>query len=228
METEKLIKILAEAGESVRPLPKPWWRTATWLMIALPYIALLVVVVSPRSDLAAKFLEPRFAIEQAAALATGIAAAVAAFSTIIPGYDPRVLVLPVLPAFVWLGSLGEGCIQGWMQSGLWLYSDWMCFPGILLVGAIPAVAIAAMLRRGAPLTPYLSAALGGLAAAGLGNFGLRLFHDQDASLMVMVWQIGTVLVLTTAFAGVAGRLLLDWTQLTGGVRQKLSLLPPAE
>jgi len=69
---------------------------------------------------------------------------------------------------------------------------------------------------------------GALAAAGLGNFGLRLFHTQDASLMVLVWQVGTVVVLTT-FAGSAGRLLLDWRFLTGDLRQRLGchLIPGA-
>jgi hypothetical protein len=52
--------------------------------------------------------------------------------------------------------------------------------------------------------PHAAVALAGLAAAGLGNFGLRLFHAQDASLMVLVWQFGSVAVLT-GLAGSAGR-----------------------
>ena len=108
METSKLIDHLVGAGEPVRPLFPPWRRTATWLMIAIPYVALVVLVVSPRSDLITRILEPRFAIEQLAALATGIAAAAAAFATIIPGFDRKVLLLPAFPAAVWLGSLGEG------------------------------------------------------------------------------------------------------------------------
>jgi hypothetical protein len=71
-----------------------------------------------------------------------------------------------------------------------------------------------MLRRGAPLTPSITVALGGLAAAGLGNFGLRLFHAQDASLMVLVWQVGSVAILTMA-AACAGRLLLNWRSVVG-------------
>jgi len=85
---------------------------------------------------------------------------------------------------------------------------------------VPAIAMALMLRRGAPLTPHVSAALGGLAAAGLGNFGLRLFHPQDASIMVLVWQMGTVFVLT-ALAGWAGHLLLDWHVLLETARRRI-------
>jgi hypothetical protein len=217
METGKLIDDLVEAGKQVQPLPPPWRRTATWLMVAIQYVALVVLVVSPRSDLLARISEPHFVIEQLAALATGIAAAAAAFATIIPGYDRKILLFPAFPAALWLGSLGEGCLQQWLRfgpDGMSLQPDWFCFPAIILVGALPAIAMAVMLRRGAPLMPHATTALGGLAAAGLGNFGLRLFHPQDASLMVLVWQVGTVIALT-ALCCCAGRYLLNWRSIIG-------------
>ena len=217
MDTRKLIEHLAEVVEPVRPLPRPWVRTAAWLLVAIPYVALVVFVVSPRGDLTSKALEWRYVIEQLAALATGMTAATAAFATVVPGYDRKFLFLPVLPVAIWLGSLGQGCVQDWIHfgpDGLSLQPDWFCFPAIVLVGAVPAIAMAVMLRRGAPLTPHITTALGGLAAAGLGNFGLRLFHSQDASLMVLVWQVGTVFILT-ATAAWAGRYLLDWRSIVG-------------
>jgi len=64
--------------------------------------------------------------------------------------------------------------------------------------------------------------LGGLAAAGLGNFGLRFFHQQDASVMVLVWQVGTVFLLTM-LAGWAGRLILEWRPLLTNARRNLRL-----
>jgi hypothetical protein len=222
-DTEKLIERLAEAAEPVRPLSHPWMRTAAWLLVAIPYVALVVLVVSPRADLLTKALEWRYLVEQLAALATGITAAIAAFATVIPGYDRKFLFLPALPLAIWLGSLGEGCVQDWIRfgpDGLSLQPDWFCFPAIVLVGAVPAIAIAVMLRRGAPLTPHVTAALGGLAAAGLGNFGLRLFHSQDASLMVLVWQVGTVFILT-AMAAWAGRYLLNWRSITATARSNV-------
>jgi hypothetical protein len=179
-----------------------------------------VFVVSPRADLISKASEWRYVIEQLAALATGITAATAAFATVIPGYDRKFLFFPALPLAVWLGSLGEGCVEDWIHfgpDGLSLLPDWFCFPAIVLVGAVPAIAMAVMLRRGAPLSPHTTTALGGLAAAGLGNFGLRLFHSQDASLMVLVWQVGTVFILT-AMAAWAGHYLLNWRSIIGSDR----------
>jgi hypothetical protein len=212
MDTERLIERMAATVEPVRPLARPWIRTAAWLLVAIPYVALVVFVVSPRADLISKALEWRYVIEQLAALATAITAATAAFATVIPGYDRKFLFLPALPLAIWLGSLGDGCVEDWIHlgpDGLSLQPDWSCFPAIVVVGAVPAIAMAVMLRRGAPLTPHVTSALGGLAAAGLGNFGLRLFHSQDVSLMVLVWQVGAVCMLAV-MAALAGRYLLNW------------------
>jgi hypothetical protein len=177
--------------------------------------------MSPRADLMIKIGEARYLSEQFAALATGIAAAIAAFASTIPGYSRKVLLLPILPLAAWLSVLGQGCVSTWIQlgpDGLTLQPDWFCFPAIVLVGAIPAIAMVAMLRRGAPLMPCTTVALGGLAAAGLGNFGLRLFHPQDASLMVLVWQFGSVFILA-ALAGCLGRYVLNWRSIIGAAPQ---------
>jgi hypothetical protein len=150
MDTEKLIQTLAATAQPVQPLQRPWIRSAIWLAVAIPYIALVVYVMSPRADLAGKMTEAGYLIEQFAALATGIAAAIAAFATTIPGYSRKVVLLPLLPLAAWLGVLGQGCVSAWIQfgpNGLSLQPDWFCFPAIVLVGAIPAVAMVAMLRR---------------------------------------------------------------------------------
>lgn len=223
MDTEKLIACLTENADPVRRLPSPWVRTALWFAIAILYVAVIVVMMAPRNDLALKFTDFRFLLEQVAALCTAIGAAVAAFQSIVPGYNRRFLLLPLVPLTVWLASLGHGCVQLWLRGEALVSftSDFICIPAIALVGTLPAAAMVLMLRKGAPLWPHASAALGGLAAAGLGNFGLRLFHAQDASLMVLVWQMGTVFMLTI-LCGWAGRLFLDWRPVIARVRRNLA------
>ena len=66
-----------------------------------------------------------------------------------------------------------------------------------------------MLRRGASITPRLTAALGGLAAAGLGNLAACLFDPHSSNLVVLVWHCGTVLAVA-ALAGITGAHLLRW------------------
>lgn len=221
MKTARLIEELAGSLDATPRLPPPWLRTAIWLSLSLPFLVLVVLVVSPRGDLAIKLTDTRFLIEQGAALLTGIAAAYAAFVSTIPGTNRKLLLLPALPLALWLGTLGKGCLDSWLRlgpEGLSLQPDWFCFPAIMLVGSLPAIAIVTMLRRGAPLTPCTTIALGGLAAAGLGDFGLRMFHAQDASIMILVWQVGSVLALA-ALAGCAGRRLFNWRGLVGSARR---------
>lgn len=211
-KTEHLIAVLAADAQPVRPLAPPSRRLLAWLAISLPWVIAVVAIMSPREDLGDKLGDTRWVLEQIAALATALTAAVAAFCAGVPGRSRWEHALP-LPSFVlWVGLLSVGCVQAWLSAGpdgFKLYPDWVCFPGIVLVGAGPAVAMVLMLRRGAPLSPVVSTALGALAAAALADFGLRLFHPQDASLMVLVWQVGTVVVLTIA-GGLAGPSIVRW------------------
>src|SRR5258708_15924577 len=162
------IKCLTENLDPVGGLPPLGARTVLWLAIATLYVALGVLVVSLRPDLLAKLADFRYVVEQLTVLTTGIAAAFAAFTSVIPGMIRKFLLLPLIPLAVWLGIIGEGCVESWLRFGsndLSLQPDWFCFPAIVLVGTVPAIAMAVMLRRGAPLVPSATAALGGLAAS---------------------------------------------------------------
>jgi hypothetical protein len=217
MHTGELIRLLAEDCRPVRPLRRPWIRTAEWLVVAVLYVVLVVLVVSPRADLAAKASDWHFVVEQLLALATGVAAAAAALAMIIPGHSHKLPALPFLSLSIWFASLGLAYVQD--DLGDWVrldpgelspHPDWYCVPAIVLVGSVPAIAMTLMLHRGALLTPHLTAVLGGLAAAALGNFGMRFFCTLDGSLMVVVWQFGTVCALS-ALAGCAGHRVLTGT-----------------
>lgn len=215
-DTEALIGRLAKDAARTIPLPPPPRRTLIWFACAVPYVALIVLVMGLRGDIGEKLSQARFAVEELAALATALTAAFAAFWAVIPGRARWPLFLPALPLAVWLGSLGQGCLQAWTsygRAGLSIGNDWICLPVIALVGFVPAIVMAVMIRRGAPLFPHLGVAFAGLSAAALGNVGLRLFHPTDASLMVLVWQFGSVALLA-ALAGLCGPLIHKWRHLS--------------
>ena len=210
MQTQELIARLAADRRPVRRLKPPWLRALVWLAIALPYVAAVVWGKLAMVDVMQVLADPRFVIEQTATLATALAAAIAAFCSVIPGFDRRVLLLPLPPLALWLASVGHGCLQDWLQlgaEGLALRPDWECLPYAAAIGIVPALAMVAMLRRGAPLAPRLSLALGALAVAATGNFGLQVFHLRDASIMVLLWHLGSVTLLSV-LAGWAGRRVL--------------------
>jgi hypothetical protein len=213
VETNQLIQHLAERAAPVGRLPAPWRRAALWFAISLPYVAAVVLTHVQQIDLAHLFADRRLLIEQSAILLTAATAVLAAFHSVIPGHDRRIVLLPVLPLAVWLAVLGEGCIGGWLrgssgESGMRL--GWECLPPAVLIGVVPTVAIVAMLRRGAPLHPRATLVLAALAVAALGNFGMRLFHPGDASLLVLLWHFGSVAVLSLLGGG-AGKIVLNWS-----------------
>jgi hypothetical protein len=213
VKTEDLITSLAtDVGTPVQRLRPPSARLVLWLTVSLPWIALVVALMGPRSDLAFKFQEQGWLVEQGAALAVALTAAMAAFCAAVPGRPIWERAAPVVPLLVWLSTLSKGCLEDFLSAdpqGLGFHTDWACVPGIVMVGLVPGIAMAVMLRRGAPMAPVLSVGLGGLAASALADFGLRLFHTTDASLMVIVWQVGTVALLT-ALSALLGRRLLRW------------------
>src|SRR5262249_49790161 len=213
MDTDALIEELASSATPVRRLPAPWAGMLLWLALSVPFLAAVIWLLMP-SDVspAAALRDGRVLFEAAILLVTSLTGALAAFASVVPGYDRRILLIPLLPLAVWLLSLGEGCWRNWVAlgaNGLMLRPDWDCLPPAILIGIVPSIAMVLMLRRGAPLLPRVSIALGALAVAAVANLGLRLVHARDASVMVLFWHLGGAAVLT-GFAALAGRRVLYW------------------
>jgi hypothetical protein len=216
IDTDELIQHLAENVKATSPLARPWIRTGVWLAISIPYLAAVLAAVLLGRGLSSAPIDARFVLEVISGLCAGITAAMCAFGSVIPGYSRRLIIWLAVPLAVWLGSLGQGCFQEWLRegsAGLSLHHDPSCFPFILFLASFPAVVLTVMLRRGAPLTPRLTAALGGLSAAGLGNFGLRLIVPENADAGLFVWHIGGIFLLSAVAASV-GHYLLNWQSIT--------------
>ena len=198
-QTDDLIHRLAVNATAIRPLGRPWTRALLWSVGALAYVA-VVDWLWPETSITTA--NPRFMWEQAAALTTGLTAAAVAFATVVPGRSRRVAFLPLLPLAIWFVSVGQQCAQDWSASRSLppILGHWACFPLTVLMGVIPSVAIVVMLRRGAPLTPRLTTALGALAVAGLANFGVRFVHAADASFVVLTWHLIAVFGLSLLLA----------------------------
>src|SRR5438093_11064537 len=96
-ETQQVILQLAQNARPVRPLRRPYVRAAVWVVISMIFVAGMVLIIPADHDLLRQFAERSFVIEQFAGLATGIAAGLAAFVTVIPRGDRRWPLVPLLP-----------------------------------------------------------------------------------------------------------------------------------
>ncbi|MDK9722268.1 MAG: DUF1109 domain-containing protein [Rhodospirillales bacterium] len=210
MKTDDLIGELSSGLAPVKPLTTPERRLMLWLALAVPYLAVIVAFDGLSQELAQRLAEPRFLLEQGAALATALLAGYAALSLSIPGRPAWLFWLPFLSLAVWLGSLGQGCWQSWLAmgvEGLIPENDWGCIPSIALGSLVPAGALVLMLRRGLVFLPKEALLLAALASAGLAELGLRLHHPVDSSIVVLVWHGGIVLAIALLGRALGPRLL---------------------
>lgn len=209
MDTNELIARLTADLKPVRPLRPPWARAGLWLALALPCVA--VIVWSKLTvDASRAASDARFMIEEASTFATALTAAIAAFASAVPGFDRRLLLLPLAPLSLWLASLGHGCLQDWIQlgsDGLVIRPDWDCLLLATMIGVVPGAAMIAMLRAAPPLRPRTTLAMAALAVASLANLGLQFAHLHDASIMVLTWHLGGTVVFAVLGGWLGGRVL---------------------
>jgi hypothetical protein len=217
MDTNRLIERLAQEAQPAPPLPRPWIRAAVWLGGVVVYLAAISFPMTSSADLAANSIGWKFLLPQLAAIVTAAAAAVAAFASTVPGYSRRILWLPAVAGLVWLGSLTGWSLQEWHQGvSVAEPREWLCVAMIAGGGAVPAVFMAMMLRRGAPLAPGVTIALGALAVTGLANVVACLSRPHPNSAVVLVWH-GLTIAALVAIAAWMGRDLLSWQRLRAGV-----------
>ena len=151
--------------------------------------------------------QPVFVLSMIAALATGILAAIASFQISLPDRSRWWLLLPVPALAVWVSTIGYGCLTDWVNvgpNGVRMGEAARCFATLLLTSVPLSIAMLVMLRYAALLRPTEASAMGGLAIAAITAFALSLVHDLDASMMILIWNLG-VAALIAGLACVFGR-----------------------
>jgi hypothetical protein len=82
----------------------------------------------------------------------------------------------------------------------------------VLTSLPPSLALLVMLRYAAPLRPMAETLTGSLAVAAITATALSLFHDLDATVMILVWNLGTASIMV-GLAALFGRRLFSWVGL---------------
>jgi hypothetical protein len=213
MKTPDLIDALVESAVPVRRLRPPLARAGLWLLFAAFLLGLIGIAHGLRSDFFEYVRQPRFVVSMLGALATGILAAVASFRVSLPDSSRAWLLLPLPALGLWVSAIGYGCLTDWVSigsDGVHLGEAARCFATLLLTSVPLSIAIVVMLRYAALLRSIEVSLMGGLAVAAITSFALSLFHDLDATVMILVWNLGSAAILAT-LGVVVGKTLLAWT-----------------
>ena len=202
--TNDLIANLSTDLKPVHRLAPPGKRLITWVLVALPISLTCGYFVENRNLALAveRLQDPRTLLELCAILLTALMAGYAALSSAQPGRSSKVWLLPVIPFAFWFSLIGESCWRLFEQVGPDTFSmapHWVCYPAVAVTGFAPALGIAALLSRGMLTNPTVTFSMGVLAASALGALGLRLFHQPDATVLLLLWQM----IATLSFMAMA-------------------------
>jgi hypothetical protein len=210
--TPDLIESLAADAGPVRRLRHPLVRAASWLSLAALVVLLLALDHGLRADIGPRLRQPVFVMGLAASLATGVLAAIAAFMISMPDRSRAWLLLPIPALLVWLSTISYGCLTNWVEitpTGVETGEAARCFATLFLTSFPLSVTLLLMVRYAAVLRPTETVMTGALAVAAIAATALSLFHDLDATIMILIWNIGLAAVLV-ALGGAYGRVLLAW------------------
>lgn len=211
-KTSDLIDTLVDCATPVRRLRSPLTRAGLWLLFAALVLGLIAVAHGVRPDIWERLRQPVFVIGMSGALATGILAAIASFKVSLPDGSPWWLLLPLPTLALWVSTIGYGCLTDWVSmgpNGVRMGEAVRCFATLLLTSVPLSVAMLVMLRYAASLRPTKVSMMGGLAVAAMTSFALSLVHDLDATVMILVWNLGSA-ALIAGLGGLFGRSMFTW------------------
>ncbi len=211
--TPDLIEALAANATPVRRLRPPLARAMLWLSVAALILALLAVSHGARPDLSQRLQQSTFVVSMLASLLTGILAAIAAFLVSLPDRSRGWLLLPLPALIVWISTIGYGCLTDWVNvdaGSLRMGEAARCFATLVLSSVPLSLLMFVMLRHSAPLRPMPVALTGSLAVAAMTASALSLFHEFDATIMILMWNLGTAALLV-GLGALVGHKMLIWS-----------------
>ena len=210
--TPDLIDALVETVTPVRRLRPPIIRAGLWLAFAATVLGLIAIAHGMRPDFSDRVRQPLFVLSMLGVLATGILAAVASFRLSLPDSSRLWIVLPLPALALWVSTIGYGCLTDWVSmdpDGIHMGEAVRCFATLLMTSVPLSIAMLVMLRYAALLRPLEVSVMGGLAIAAVTAFALSLFHDLDATVMILVWNLGVAALIAT-LGSLFGRSMLTW------------------
>jgi hypothetical protein len=214
MRTDELINTLV-ADHAVQPRPKPVGQGLVMAIIGGLAIsgALFALTLGVRPDIVSALGTWRFDMKLSANLVLVIAATWVALRLSSPTTKPlfgmRALLVPallLLAAVIY--ELVTVPASAWPSRAMGV-NGVMCLASIVFLSVLPLTATIYALRQGAPASPAVMGAVGGLLAGALGATVFAMHCTNDSPLFVAIWY--TLAIGLTAIVGLlVGQYVLRW------------------
>jgi hypothetical protein len=110
-------------------------------------------------------------------------------------------LLPLPALIVWVSTVSYGCLTNWVDigpEGMHLGEAARCFATLLIASLPLSVALYVMLRHAAWFRATTVSLTGSLTVAAITATALSLFHDLDATVMVLIWSLGVAALIVGA------------------------------
>lgn len=212
IRVDELIDGLAGRLVPVRRLRPPLVRAALWLGGLVAVAAAFYFGLGGNAGLMGErsYVMPAFA----AALATAILAAIAAFNLSLPDRDDRWALLPLPTFLLWVAFSGLGCLADLGNAGIWgaSFTEMRECLLVILGSSIPlSILLVLMLRRARPERFGRVALVAGIASAAAAGAVLMLVHPHTSTLLDLLVH-GVCIALVIGLNALLGGRLLGRTQ----------------
>jgi hypothetical protein len=214
MRTNELINTLV-GDHASQPRPKPVGHGLVMAIIGGLAIssALFLLTLGVRPDILSALSTWRFDLKLSVNVVLAITASWAAVRLSSPTITPLSAMRALLvPALLLLGAVIYELItipaSAWPSRAMGV-NGVMCFASIIFLSVLPLAATIYVLRQGAPTSPAMLGAVGGLLAGGLGATVFAMHCTNDSPLFVAIWYV-LAIGLMSMFGLVVGRRALRW------------------
>lgn len=186
---DELIDKLAQDTATVKPAPHPFMLSIEWMVVAVFYLAVTLMISDVRHDLLPKLHDTRFAAEIAALIGILISTSLSAALLSYPDlHQKRRMVLAPIATFALFVLVILLAWQADTAPAPLPIHSFECTISITLASLLPAAWTFYVMRKFASTHTHWAGGIAFLFAFSIGALWLRLYEQNDSIMHVIQWH----------------------------------------